>query len=163
VIKFLNPLLMGLLKTIPYLPGILVLSCLWLILAVDISMTVGALLKIKSQNHAMSEIAEGLNQASRSLQAAIVRLVDRRMNRAFPGMEQKKAETEEEKQELIRQKTIFAYGCSFYKVVWIFFLGEGRGMESVSWGKMPDWASHRIYTLRISDGAAFAGEQQVLE
>lgn len=49
------------------------------------------------------------------------------MNRAFPGMEQKKAETEEEKQEVIRQKTIFAYGCSFYKVVWIFFLGAFLG------------------------------------
>lgn len=127
VIKFLNPILVGVLENIPYLPGIVVLSGLCLILVVDVIMTVGALLKIKNQNQAMSEIAEGLNQAAKSLQAVIVRLVDRRMNRAFPGLEQKKAETEEEKQELIRQKTVFAYGCSFYKVMWIFFLGAFLG------------------------------------
>ena len=127
VIKFINPVLMAVLEKIPYLPGMIVLAALCVVLAVDVIMTVGALLKIKNQNQAMCEIAQGLNQASHSLQVAIVGLVDRRMNRAFPGLEKKKAETEEEKQELICQKTVFAYGCSFHKIVWIFFLGSFLG------------------------------------
>ena len=127
VIKWANPILMGMIKQIPYLPGIAVLAVLCLILAVDSFMTVTALLHIKNQSHAMAEIAEGLNQASRSLQTVIVGLVDRRMNRAFPGLKKKEAETEEERQELIRQKEVFAYGCSFHKIAWIFVLGAFLG------------------------------------
>lgn len=126
-IKFINPVLTAMLEGIPHLPGVAVLAALCLILAVDVIMTMGALFHIKNQNQTMSEIAEGLNQASRSLQTVIVGLVDRRMNRAFPGLEKKKAETEEERQELKRQKEIFAYGCSFHKIVWIFFLGAFLG------------------------------------
>ncbi len=126
-IKWANPMLMGMIKQIPYLPGIAVLAVLCLILAVDSFMTVTALLHIKNQSHAMAEIAEGLNQASRSLQTVIVGLVDRRMNRAFPGLKKKEAETEEERQELIRQKEVFAYGCSFHKIAWIFVLGAFLG------------------------------------
>lgn len=127
VMKFINPVLMGLLNQVPYLPGIAVLTALCLILAVDVIMTAAALLHIKNQNHAMAEIAQGLDQASRSLQTMIVGLVHRRMSRAFPGLKKKEAETEEERLELARQKEVFAYGCSFYKVAWIFFLGSFLG------------------------------------
>ncbi len=127
VIKFINPLLMAVLENIPYLPGLVGLVLLSLILIVDAAMTIGALLKIKNQNQAMADIAEGLSQASRSLQAVIVGVVDRRMNRAFPSLKKKGAETEEEKQELIRQKTVFAYGCSFHKIAWIFVIGAFLG------------------------------------
>lgn len=127
VIKFINPLLMAVLENIPYLPGLVGLVLLSLILIVDAAMTIGALLKIKNQNQAMADIAEGLSQASRSLQAVIVGVVDRRMNRAFPSLKKKEAETEEEKQELIRQKTVFAYGCSFHKIAWIFVIGAFLG------------------------------------
>ncbi len=127
VIKFINPLLMAVLENIPYLPGLVGLVLLSLILIVDTAMTIGALLKIKNQNQAMADIAEGLSQASRSLQAVIVGVVDRRMNRAFPSLKKKEAETEEEKQELIRQKTVFAYGCSFHKIAWIFVIGAFLG------------------------------------
>ncbi len=127
VLKFLNPLVMALLGYIPYLPGLAGLLLLTVVLAVDAAMTIGALLKIKNQNQAMADIAEGLNQASRSLQVVIVRAVHRRMGRAFPGLEKKEAGTEEEKLELIRQKTVFAYGCSFHKIAWIFVLGSFLG------------------------------------
>ena len=127
VIKFINPLLMAVLENISYLPGLVGLVLLSLILIVDAAMTIGALLKIKNQNQAMADIAEGLSQASRSLQAVIVGVVDRRMNRAFPSLKKKEAETEEEKQELIGQKTVFAYGCSFHKIAWIFVIGAFLG------------------------------------
>lgn len=127
VIKFINPLFVTLLRKLPYLAGIVVLIVIFFILAIDVFMTVGALLKIKHQNQTMSEIAEGLNQASRSLQIIIINIIHKRMNRAFPALKHKKAETEEEKKELLRQKTVFAYGCSFHKIVWIFFWGAFLG------------------------------------
>ena len=127
MIKFINPLFVTLLRKLPYLAGIVVLIVIFFILAIDVFMTVGALLKIKHQYQTMSEIAEGLNQASRSLQIIIINIIHKRMNRAFPALKHKKAETEEEKKELLRQKTVFAYGCSFHKIVWIFFWGAFLG------------------------------------
>lgn len=127
VIKFLNPLILAIIRKIPYFPGIICLVVLILVLAADLIATVMALMKIEKQNPAFNEIAEGLTQASKSLQTVIVRLVDRRMNRAFPGLKKKETRTEEERQELLRQKTVFAYGCSFHKIVWIFFLGAFLG------------------------------------
>lgn len=127
MIKFINPFLTGIIRMIPYVPGLILLILLCLILAVDVFMTVGVLLKMKHQHQAMSEIAEGLHQASRSLQTVIVHFVNRRMNRAFPDLEKKAGETEEERQELLRKQTVFAYGCSFDKIVWIFFWGAFLG------------------------------------
>lgn len=125
-IKFFNPLLVIIIGDIPHVPGVILLATLCLILAVDAFMTTGVLLKRKRQNQKMTELAEGLNQASKSLQVKIIQVVDRRMNKAFPNM-QEEARTEEERQELLRQETVFAYGCSFHKVVWIFFLGAFLG------------------------------------
>lgn len=125
-IKFFNPLLMIILGDIPYVPGWILLFALCLILAVDVFMTTGVLLKMKRRNQKMTEIAKGLNQASKSLQAKIIQVVNRRMNKAFPNMKEED-ETEEKRQELLRQKAIFAYGCSFHKIVWIFFLGAFLG------------------------------------
>ncbi|MCI9137625.1 MAG: putative ABC transporter permease [Lachnospiraceae bacterium] len=125
-IKFFNPLLMIILGDIPYVPGCILLFALCLILAVDVFMTTGVLLKMKRRNQKMTEIAKGLNQASKSLQAKIIQVVNRRMNKAFPNMKEED-ETEEKRQELLRQKAIFAYGCGFHKIVWIFFLGAFLG------------------------------------
>lgn len=127
VIEAVNPLLRIILQKIPYLPGMIALLAMCAVLAVDVFMTVTALLKMKQQNQAMADIAEGLNQASQSLQAVIVRLVHRRMSRAFPGLKKKEAETEEEKEALLCKDSIFAYGCSFHKIVWIFFWGACLG------------------------------------
>lgn len=127
IIKFLNPLFLVVLRKIPYLPGLVILIVLCLIMAVDVFMTIAALLKIEKQHAALNEIAEGLTQASHSLQTMIVGWVNRRMNRAFPDLKRKEPETEEELQEIICQKTVFAYGCSFHKIIWIFFWGALLG------------------------------------
>ncbi len=167
-IKFANPLVASIAQKLPYLPGVVALLALSFVLAVDVAMTVGALMHVTHQNQAMTEIAEGLNQASRSLRAAITGLVDRRMERAFPRLEKKIPQTEEEKQEILRQKTVFAYGCGFHKVAWIFFWGAFLGdmVETVFCRiSMGSWMSRSslVYgAFSLVWGIGFAGATVVL-
>lgn len=125
VVKFINPFFLAVIRWVPGMPGMILLIVSLVILAADTVTTTAVLLKIKNQNPAFLEIAEGFTQASKSLEGFIVKLVHRRVNRAFPGM--RKPETEEIQQEQICKKTVFAYGCSFCKVFWIFMLGAFLG------------------------------------
>lgn len=125
VIEFINPFLLMVVRRIPGIPGMILLIVTMVILAADTVTTTAALLKIKNQNPAFAEIAEGFTQASKSLEGFIVRVVRRRVKHAFPGLEEQEAE--ERRLERERRKTIFAYGCSFYKVFWIFMLGAFLG------------------------------------
>lgn len=125
VIEFINPFLLMVVRRIPGIPGMILLIVTMVILAADTVTTTAALLKIKNQNPAFAEIAEGFTQASKSLEGFIVRVVRRRVKHAFPDLEEQEAE--ERRLERERRKTIFAYGCSFYKVFWIFMLGAFLG------------------------------------
>lgn len=127
VITLINPLFLSIIRRVPGIPGLILMIFLIIVLAADTITTAAALLKVKNQNPAFQEIAEGFTQASRSLQGFIVKVVLRRIKHAFPGLKKQEAQTEEELQELACQKAIFAYGCSFHKVLWIFFLGAFLG------------------------------------
>lgn len=127
VITLINPLFLSIIRRVPGIPGMILMIFLIVILAADTVTTAAALLKVKNQNPAFQEIAEGFTQASRSLQGFIVKVVLRRIKHAFPGLKKQEAQTEEALQELACQKVIFAYGCSFHKVLWIFFLGAFLG------------------------------------
>ena len=125
VIEFINPFLLMVVRRSPGSPGMILLIVALVILAADAVTTTAALLKIKNQNPAFAEIAEGFTQASKSLEGFIIKVVQRRVKRAFPSLEEQ--ETEEQQLERERRKTTFAYGCSFYKVFWIFMLGAFLG------------------------------------
>lgn len=125
VVKFINPFFLVVIRKVPGIPGMVLMIVSLVIFAADTVTTTAALLKIKNQNPAFAEIAEGFTQASKSLEGVIIKLVHRRVNQAFPGLEKK--ETEEEQQERIYRETVFAYGCSFCKVFWIFMLGAFLG------------------------------------
>ena len=123
VIKFINPFFYMVIHTFPRLPGVILLIILVIVLAADTVTTTVVLLKIKNQNPAFQEIADGFTQASKSLEGFIVKLVHRRVNRAFPSLK----EPEAEESEQIYKKTVFAYGCGFCKIFWIFMLGAFLG------------------------------------
>lgn len=125
VIEFLNPFFVMVIQRIPGIPGMILLIATLVILAADTVTTTAALLKIKNQNPAFAEIAEGFTQASKSLEGFIIRVVQRRVKRAFPSLMEQ--ESEEQRLERERRRTVFAYGCSFYKVFWIFMLGAFLG------------------------------------
>lgn len=161
VVNFINPFFLMIIRRVPGLPGMALLIVSLVILTADTVTTTAALLKIKNQNPAFQEIAEGFTQASKSLEGFIVRLVHRRVNRAFPSLKEQQAE--EAEQERICRKTVFAYGCSFCKVFWIFMLGAFLGdlTETVfcrfSMGKWMSRSSVVYGTFSLVWGLGVAG------
>lgn len=127
LIKLVNPLLLGIIPKIPRLAGNIILIILVVLLLLDMVTTLTVLYRGKKNAARMDEIAEGFSQASKSLRNAITSRVERRMERAFPGQKKKTLESEEERREKQLKETVFAYGCGFHKIVWIFFLGAFLG------------------------------------
>lgn len=124
-IKFLHPWLESVIDMIPKTFGEIIALLLTGLAALDMITTVAALRKIK--NDRLLEIAKGIRSVSGKLDRVITGYVARRMEKAFPSSEDVEAERERKWQEREAKKHIFAYGCGFHKLVWLFFLGAFLG------------------------------------
>ena len=124
-IKFLHPWLESVIDMIPKTFGEIIALLLTGLAALDMITTVAALRKIK--NDRLLEIAKGIRSVSGKLDRVITGYVARRMEKAFPSSEDMEAERERKWQEREAKKHIFAYGCGFHKLVWLFFLGAFLG------------------------------------
>lgn len=127
VILLLHPLLESLMARMPMLAGQILALVLLVIFALDIVITVMTLCKMKIQNEMLLEIAKGLKKLSRGLDNAITKRVERRMEKVFPSLEDVEEERQRRREEKEAKKRIFAYGCGFYKLFWLFFLGAFLG------------------------------------
>ena len=76
------------------------------------------LLNRKKSGKFMPEVTEQLGRISYQINRSITRIVIKRMERAFPTMKVSKEK---------KKPTVFAEGCSFYKLVGLFFLGAFVG------------------------------------
>lgn len=127
LIKLANPFLLNVLHHIPKFAGEILLIIFTILLILDTVTTILVLGKGEKRITRAGEIAEGFSQASDSLQNAITAKVQKRMERAFPDQKKKDMESEAEREEKRLRETVFAYGCGFHKIVWIFFLGSFLG------------------------------------
>lgn len=124
---FLQPLAEMALRWMPELLGRGLAVLLLTVLLIDLLATVAVLRKRKLQNEHITELAKGLWEMSRALDNAITRRVEARMHRVFPTVEEAREEQERKKLEKEAREWIFAYGCGFHKLVWLFFLGAFLG------------------------------------
>lgn len=127
MIKLVNPFLLNILHSIPELVVEILFIVFAILLILDTVTTIAVLGKEKKNTTRIGEIADGFTQASDSLRNAITIKIEQRIQRAFPGQKKKDMESENEKEEKRLRETVFAYGCGFHKVVWIFFLGAFLG------------------------------------
>lgn len=127
MIKLVNPFLLNILHSIPELVVEILFSVFAILLILDTVTTIAVLGKEKKNTTRIGEIADGFTQASDSLRNAITIKIEQRIQRAFPGQKKKDMESENEKEEKRLRETVFAYGCGFHKVIWIFFLGAFLG------------------------------------
>lgn len=74
------------------------------------------------KNSRISHITEELHKTSKFLENALTRRIQSRMLKAFPGIEPAVGH----KHEKVKTK-VFAEGCSFYKLVSLFFIGAFLG------------------------------------
>ena len=99
------------------------------LLFVDFLTTAMAVLGMKITARNLALLSEGMQQTSRLLENTLTARIQRRMEKSFPSIDKttlaedlKRKET-----EAASQKTVFAQGCSFYKLVCLFFIGSFLG------------------------------------
>lgn len=134
-ILFVNPFLRRVLRMIPETAGEITLLVLVILTVLDLAGTLTGILKVKSHVKKQSllyGVSENLQKTADLMGQGLTRLVLRRMERAYPSLnagELLKARREQEqKKKAAREGAgVFAAGCSFYKLVSLFFLGAFLG------------------------------------
>lgn len=124
LIYFINPFLISVIAILPKTLGVILLWVLGVLLILDAIGTALAIRGMQKRIQQLSQLTEGMVQVSRILENAITRRITRRMEKAFPALEEKKLMA----RPIAKEKTeVFAKGCSFYKLVSLFFVGAFLG------------------------------------
>ena len=136
-IWFFNPLISRLVSLIPKGAGEIFLIALYSIIAIDFfGSAIGILslhLRLKKNRFSLvEEVSENLQRTADRLGARLAAWVQKRVSRAYPHLAAReliKAQAEARRQaELAREKAgVFASGCCFYKLFWLFLLGAFLG------------------------------------
>ena len=121
---FLNPLLVKLLRIMPRLLMVIIMIALTVALVLDTVGTTLAIRGLQKKQVQLAEFTEGVSQVSKLLENAITRRIQKRMDKAFPMLEIPKIKRQKRTKE---KETVFAEGCSFYKLVSLFFIGAFLG------------------------------------
>ena len=119
------PFLLDVIKLLPFL---VVKIVTWIMLGLLILDTVATLILMTGRSRRIEQweaVDSWLTGISSDLGRRIYGYVDHRIRRAYPEAAHRKTELTEE--EVKKQATVFAYGCSFYKIVWIFVIGSFLG------------------------------------
>lgn len=128
IITFLHPFFAPLIGMIPSLLVKITAVVLLVAAAADFVSVTGAILQME-RTARIDEIAAGMQEVSSRLGNAIFNGIRKRMTKAFPNLEK---EGENALAEAFRRKErvkslVFAQGCSFHKLVWLFFIGAFLG------------------------------------
>ena len=134
-ISFINPSLKELLVLIPSNLGTILLIVLYAVLCLDLAGTIMAIKAVHSRLRRLSiieGISENLQKAADMMGEGLTGWVQKHMAKAYPSLEAKEllaARQEKERQlEAAKERAgVFAVGCSFYKLVCLFFLGAFLG------------------------------------
>lgn len=134
-ISFINLALKDLLALIPSNLGTIILIILYIVLCLDLAGTVMAIKAVHSRLRKLSiieDVSENLQKAADMMGEGLTGWVQKHMAKAYPSLEAKEllaARQEKERQmEAARERAgVFAVGCSFYKLVCLFFLGAFLG------------------------------------
>lgn len=129
IIKFTNPLLIKLINWVPGLIGVIALWAVYGVIAADAISTIMAVLQMRHRLKRIDRISEDMQKLSDSLGNALTRRIQHRMARAYPNMkpEQLLAAGKHYQKEKAQLAGKFGEGCSFYKLVSLFFIGAFFG------------------------------------
>lgn len=133
-LRFIHPLFRMVIAGIPPLPGKIFLIVAGVLLILDAASVLGIVFEVQKYNQQLEDLTEGMHQISNRLARAIFIRVDKRILKAHPVVATDRSaadsETADEKTRLAAagaKSLPFAYGCSFHKLVWLFFIGAFLG------------------------------------
>lgn len=128
-VRYINPLLCGLLRGIPDLVTLILQWVAAGLLAIDFITTSMAVLGMQVSAKRLSQLSEGMQQTSKLLENRLTVWVQKRMQRSFPAINPDTiaADLKAKSERARSEPAVFAEGCSFYKLVALFFIGAFLG------------------------------------
>lgn len=120
-----NPLLVALTNWIPRSVGQIIAIAVLILLAADFAGSGAALLQLNGSLKEPSEVSRRWRAVSNALDNAVTRYIQRRMARAYPSLDKDRLKRERRKEKVRAQ--VFAQGCGFYKLTWIFVIAALLG------------------------------------
>lgn len=126
---FVNPVLCGMLDMIPRPISLVVQWTGAILLILDIITTSMAILGMEITAKRLSQLSEGMHHTSKLLENKLTVSIQKRMQKSFPSIDREHMVEDFKKktQETSVEKKVFAQGCSFYKLVCLFFIGAFLG------------------------------------
>ena len=127
IMKWGNTLALFLLHLIPQMLGYSILIILSILLTLDI---VATLAITSGKSHDETRWVAVDNQFSKitfRLGKWIFNHVDARIQKAYPYMKKATISSTEDTASTESHASVFAYGCSFHKIVWLFIIGAFLG------------------------------------
>lgn len=124
ILRILNPLLIRLLSFLPSLVGNITLIVAYCFIGIDLIVSVVAVLQLKIRIRHMEQLTENMEKLTNQFGKALTGRIQKRMVKAYPNLDAEPipvtAGTKEEKK-------VFAQGCCFFKLVWLFLIGAFLG------------------------------------
>ena len=129
VIKhWINQPLVYVYNMLPAIVGVIIIWVLDILYIMDIVATLIVLRGKGKNTERWQRVEEQFEGISKSLSDKLYGYIAKRLTKAYPKSAENKEEIEEKRrQEAEKKKTIFAYGCSFYKIVILFMIGALLG------------------------------------
>lgn len=118
-LRYGNPLLLRLYHLLPERAAKILLLCALAVLLVDAASSYFVVMRIPQYLPQMESVHNRIAVQTLRLGQWIARQTERRMEQAYPGIQRIRA--------IEQQQGIFAPGCSFYKLVILFFIGSFLG------------------------------------
>ena len=121
---FVNPFLCSILGMIPYPVSLVIQWTAAILLLLDFVTTAMAILGMKITAKRLSQLSEGMQHTSKLLENKLTVAVRKRMQKSFPSIA---GEVIVSTTPTKTEEKVFAEGCSFYKLVSLFFIGAFLG------------------------------------
>ncbi len=129
--RIANPFLCRVTALVPYTASLIVLWTLSIFLTLDFITTAMSILGMKIQAKKLTQLSEAMRHTSRLLENKLTGLIQRRILKSFPTLDasdiSRSLRSATQKDAPGKKERPFAAGCSFYKIVCLFFLGAFLG------------------------------------
>lgn len=124
-VEFIETTLLNAVHLIPSSVGEILLIIMGVVMAVDFVGTITGILSTRSRvkKGVIKEVSENMQRTADRLGMRISEWTLKHFVNAFPNLDKKEILNEPK----VEKSTVFAKGCSFYKLLWLFLIGAFLG------------------------------------
>lgn len=126
-ILFTNRFFCGILNLLPHPVAVVILWAAAILFLLDFITSAMAVQGMKITVKRLSSLSDGMQHTSRLLENRLTAVIQKRMIKSFPTITRENLENSIRERNTRKESTVFAEGCSFYKLASLFFIGAFLG------------------------------------